>query len=362
MKVLQVINSLHVGGAETLLVNHAISLKKRNVQVDVLTLLDADTFLTDKLQSQGIKVKSLQASNIYSPINVFRLRKYLKDYDIIHIHLFPTLYWVVFSCILFRIRAKLVYTEHSTTNRRRENGVLQYIDRYIYSKLDVIVSISLKSKENLEKHLQKQDCVYVIENGVNVQSITDAKPLKRSSLGISKKAFVITMVARFCYPKDQLTLIKAMSLLSSNFVLVLVGEGPNRNECESYVKKLNLGSQVFFLGIRSDVPSILKMSDVVVLSSLYEGLSLSSIEGMSACKPFIATNAPGLSEIIQNKEMLFEVGDYKKLANLIIQVTKNKKDYDEYSLESYQNALKYDINKMTGEYIYIYNKILKNVK
>lgn len=82
--------------------------------------------------------------------------------------------------------------------------------------------------------------------------------------------------------KDQDTLIKSFSHLDENrFELWLVGDGERRPKLEYLIKELNLESTVKLMGIRADIPEVLQSADIVVMSSHFEGLSLSNVEGMS---------------------------------------------------------------------------------
>ena len=113
----------------------------------------------------------------------------------------------------------------------------------------------------------------------------------------SNGKFIVIMVAAFRKQKDQDTLIKAIAKLpQEKFELWLVGDGERREELKKLVVEQNMEDNVKFLGVRSDVANVLKTSDVVVMSSHWEGLSLSNLEGMSVGKPFVASNVDGLRE------------------------------------------------------------------
>ena len=107
-----------------------------------------------------------------------------------------------------------------------------------------------------------------------------------------------------------------------------------------------------------DVPRLLKTSDIVILSSIHEGLSLSSIEGMAVGKPFIASNVPGLREVVQGIGLLFEKGNSKELANHIMKLLNDENYYNEIAHKCYKHAQNYDINKMVNSYIEIYKTLV----
>ena len=139
--------------------------------------------------------------------------------------------------------------------------------------------------------------------------------------------------------------------------LIFVGDGVLRNECERLVKELNLERRVFFLGIRTDVPQLLKSSDIVVLSSKYEGLSLSSIECMASGKPFIASDVPGLNDIVNGAGLLFPVGDEIVLAKHIMDLLNNESYYNEVAERCLERAEKYSINIMVAKHLNLYKAL-----
>jgi glycosyltransferase involved in cell wall biosynthesis len=111
--------------------------------------------------------------------------------------------------------------------------------------------------------------------------------------------------------------------------------------------------------MRNDVPEILQASDVVVMSSHYEGLSLSSIEGMASGKPFIASDVDGLHEITTGAGILFPEGDEKILAKEI-QLLINDREYYENTVKKCQErASHYSIENTAEKYINIYTSLTR---
>src|SRR5690606_28837728 len=103
-------------------------------------------------ESKG-KVIFLSKRSIYNPLLIMKLGKYMKGYNIIHVHLFPALYWAVLAKILYFINVPIIYTEHSTDNKRRRSKIFKAIDRLIYRRLSFIGCISNATLDNLAKHL-----------------------------------------------------------------------------------------------------------------------------------------------------------------------------------------------------------------
>jgi len=363
MKVLQVINSLHTGGAEKLILDSVPLYQKKGIMMDVLTLKkDKTSFYNSLKQQTKDKLKGLTVDSVYNPFLVFKIIPYLKQYDIIHAHLFPTLYWVVLAKVISGSQTPIIYTEHNTHNKRRTHFLLKRIDQLIYKRLTKIVTIADEVDINLKKHIKADSKKFrLIHNGVAVDNISRAIPANKDDF-FKGSDHIITQVSSFRAQKDQSTVIRMLHHLPSHFKLLLVGEGPLRNDCEDLVIKLNLSNRVQFLGLRNDIPQILKMSDFIILSSHHEGLSLSSIEGMASGKPFIASDVAGLREIVKDYGLLFPEGDERKLAEIILRLADDPIEYSLVSNRGVHRAENFNIDKMISKYITLYQDVLKETK
>lgn len=279
------------------------------------------------------------------------------QYDIVHTHnSSPQLFAAIANLIC---RKKLVTTEHSTNNRKREKGgLLRLLDKWMFRQYSYVVCISEIAERKLKDYLgEKSDSsnICMINNGVDVKTLHAALPINRKSVGSDDSRFVVVMVAGFREAKDQDTLIKAFSRLPKDkFELWLVGDGVRRVILESLVQCLKLNDQIKFLGLRTDVPNILKAADVVVMSSHWEGLSLSNIEGMSVGKPFIASDVNGLREVTKGYGVLFPHGDDEVLANEIKCLFLDRVYYNEIATHCYERAKQFDIENMVKSYANVY--------
>lgn len=357
MKILQVITSLRIGGAEKLIVDMVPLYQEKGHQVDVLLFDGADTSFKQQLQAKGVKIYELGVNkSVYSPSFIFKLIPFLKKYDIVHTHntapqLFTALGSVLCSVVL-------VTTEHNTSNRRRDWKWYAWVDRWMYNRYKHVICISDAAEKNLKEYLgQTQAKVSTIYNGVNVRSFREAFPLPELQ-SAAKGKFVVVMVAGFRYQKDQDTLIQAFRHLPKDqYELWLVGDGERRPILENLVKECGLQDSVRFLGIRSDIPSVLKSADVVVMSSHFEGLSLSSIEGMSVGKPFVASDVDGLHEITEGYGVLFPHEDAQALACIIERLHTDSAYYHQVADRCLVRAQQYDIRKVVDGYLDVYHSL-----
>jgi glycosyltransferase involved in cell wall biosynthesis len=360
MKVLQVINSLATGGAEKLLVESCSFYHEKGIEIDVLVLNGTShPFLEELNQKKCCAMHSLGNGSVYNPLLIFKIIPFLKKYDCIHVHIFPSLYWVAFAKMISFSKVKLIYTEHSTSNKRRGNFILKQLDKIVYSQYNKVIAITPQVLFNLKNHLKfnNENRFEVIQNGINLNQIKSVKPHTKADFFDDKEAKILIQVARFYEPKDQKTLIKSLLLLPQNVKLLLVGDGILKNESKELVVQLNLQSRVKFLGIRTDVLALLKTADIIVLSSKHEGLSLSCIEGMASGKPFVASDVPGLKEIVENAGILFPFSDEKALAEIIMNLISDENYYNQTVANCLKKANEFDIDAMTDSYIKIYQNI-----
>ena len=357
MKILHIINSLEIGGAEKLIVDLVPRLRSLSNEIEVLLLNGIDTPLKQKLLSEGIYIVSLGIGiNIYNPWLSVRLIKYINKYDIVHVHIFPSQYWVAIAKVLSFSKIKLITTEHSTNNRRRNILAFKYIDRYIYSQYSKIICISDRVRNNLSAHIDRKSTnIITISNGVNTLSYLNAKRVSRFEVfGKSITGTLLVQVASFRKPKDQDTVIRAISILPKEYQLALVGNGIRKGICESLAIELGVADRVHFLGVRNDVPEILNTSDLVVMSSHWEGFGLAAVEGMASGKPTIASDVAGLSEVVKGAGMIFEHGNFKQLSYIIQQLMSEPELYKDVAYKCKERAMQYDISKMVDQYEMIY--------
>ncbi len=354
MKVLHVITSLCTGGAEKLMVDLLPGLQEKNIDVEICVFNGKETLFMQQLKSKRIRIHNFGTGrSVYHPANILKLWRLIKNgkYDIVHTHnTAPQLFGALISMLCSVV---LCTTEHTTSNRRRDWKWYVPIDRWMYSRYNKIICCSEKTKQNLCDLISTDKCV-TINNGINIkvfQGVYENSEF-RSSFPLSAK--LITMVAGFRWEKDQDTLIKSLLYLNRDFHVILVGDGIRRHELELLTKENGLSERVHFLGLRSDVPAILKSSDFIVMSSHFEGLSLSSIEGMAVRKPMIASNVDGLKQVVEGAGILFPEGNSKELAAIISKLNDDSDFYNRIAESCGNRACEYDISKMVEGYKSVY--------
>lgn len=355
MRLLHIINNLEKGGAERLLVDSLPHYEAHGFDVSLLTLTGSKGSFHDELNSKlKNKIINLEFKSAYSPLIAVKLRKYLQNYDVVHVHLYPSLVWTFMAAM--GKNPKIIYTEHAVIPEKRKS--LKHLDKFIFKRLSKVICVSSVVKRSLCEYIELQDensCV--IENGADLAKFKDVKPMCRESFGLSQKDFVSIQVSNFKPEKDQETLIRALALLPEKHKLILVGEGKTQESAIDLVREKKLEDRVLFLGKRDDVAALIAMSDVFVLSSNFEGFGLATLEGMASKKPVIVSDAQGSVNLVGNAGLIFKRKDHSALTQMMSKLENDTVFYSNVAEKCFERSKQFDISKMIRSYISVYNEI-----
>ena len=318
---------------------------KQGLEVSILVGEDTVSEFTKKIWGGGCDIITVNSYRYKSFKSIKTMRKIMKGYDIIHVHLFPSLYLVAVASLGLNI--KLIYTEHSTSNRRREKAYLRPLEQFIYKQYDKIVSISQQTQEALQKWLKsRNERFVVINNGVDIEKF------KSNEMSVNRNSLI--MISRFVEAKDQATVIKAMGYLDPDITLTLVGDGENLKNCKRLAESIGVEKRVNFLGIRTDIAELINTSYIGIQSSNWEGFGLTAVELMAAGKPVIASNVDGLKQVVEGAGLIFEKGNPKQLAEKISMLLQNPDIYAEIAAKCLDRATQFDIKNMAEKYLQVY--------
>lgn len=357
MKLLHIIPTLGSGGAEKMLVDIVREMQKQNIDCEVVVLTRKENFFGKDIENLNIPLYYSNSNKIYSLKNILFLRRIIQsgNYDCIHTHLFAAQFFTPIAKKLVRNSPVLVTTEHSTHNKRRDNKAFYLIDKWMYKQYKSIIAVTEGTKKNLSAYLPDTiSKTKVIKNGIDINIYKSAKIISRKDIdsSLKKDDKIILMVAAMREQKDHETLIRASKLLPENYRVVFVGNGERYNEIKNYAQVFGSNS-IIFLGRRSDIPNILKVSDVFVLSSKWEGFGLVVVEAAAAGLPTVTSNVEGLREVtLTVGGQTFEPFDEYDLAKKIrIAVNDRNRGFD---------VSKYTIQTTVEEYLSLYNEIIKD--
>lgn len=238
------------------------------------------------------------------------------------------------------------------------------------AKYSGIVAICDEMKEEIERiypYLKgKVERVYNPFNFERIESLAqDRSELTKEQENLMKEKYFVAVSRLDNVQKDYPTLLKAMKLLKErgiNEKLYIIGDGPDRKEIEKEIKELKLESEVRLIGLTKNPYVWMKNAQFFVHSSKYEGFGLVIVEAAILENAIISSNCPvGPKEILGNGEygILFDVGDYKKLAEKLEIFCKDNELKKKYKEKVMLKALEFDSKKVIKEYEEIIEKLIK---
>lgn len=266
---------------------------------------------------------------------------------------------------------KVIYTAHGFhfyKGAPKKNWLIYYpIEKFFSRYTDLLITIT---KEDYKLAKEKFYCNVVRMHGVGANAEkfnSDTINIKelRMSLGFNITDFIVLTIGELNKNKNQEVTIKAIKKLENkipNLKYLLAGNGPNKEYLEKLVEKNNLNEKVIFLGYTTDVDKYMKISDILVSSSLREGLPLNVMEAMFCKRSVIASQNRGHSELITHMEngILFDAKNEEELADNIFKLYKNKNVKNSLISNAYQIIQKYGIDSIAKELDIIYKRVVKN--
>lgn len=181
-----------------------------------------------------------------------------------------------------------------------KSRIYRLMERFLARFTDKIVCISEAEKNTaVNNNISNEDKISLIPNGIDIQAVISAVPKSRLEMNISETAFVVGMIGRISKQKAPDIFIKAAKLIKehiSNAVFIIVGDGDMRDEVKKYASENGL--QLYISGWTDEPYSYLKVFDVAVLLSRWEGFGLAVVEYMAAEKNVVATRIDALPTII----------------------------------------------------------------
>lgn len=145
--------------------------------------------------------------------------------------------------------------------------------------------------------------------------------------------------------------------------LVLVGDGPDRSDCERLTRELDLQKDVIFLGKQDGLTEILNAADIFLMPSQSESFGLSALEAMACGVPVVSSSVGGLPELNIHNETgyIAEIGDTDRMAKYVVELLTNEKRYKSFSKNSRERAVKnFDKDLIVPKYVEYYERVLNS--
>lgn len=288
IKVLQIIPSFGIGGAEKLVLDYLLNFDKNVIDVKCISMYGHSGNQFDKIiDDENLNVSYLNKKPGLDIKMFNEIRKVIRQFDpdIIHSHLYTTKYML--PSIMKNKKIVLFHTIHSEPSKDAVK-IDKIANKIIFKKnKSYPIAFTNDMKYKIDKYYNINKTI-VVNNGINLDRFKNLKLTKeeaRDRIGLDKDKFVIGHVGRFSIPKNHKFLLKIYSeyiKINPNSCLLLVGDGELRNDIENKAKELGIHENIKFLGNRDDIPEILRTMDIFLFPSIYEGFPLALIEAQAA--------------------------------------------------------------------------------
>ena len=318
------INKFDMGGVETWLINVVQNLPQRGYHFDFFAISSEEALLEKDVIKQGCQVfrGSKQRPTIFSIYNdLKKLIDRIGSYDAIHSHVHHFSGVIMLLGFFLKIPVRIVHSHSDTRFKEDSSGILRraYIvfmrmSVWLFATKGIGVSSSV-AEDQFGSKWKNDKRWMILPCGVDFKRFDIPKDEgMKLALGIPLKAKVVGHVGRFDEPKNHDFLIKVFKCLvdqCDDVYLVLIGVGPLRQGIERKVRELSISNKVLFLGVRNDVPEILRsVVDVFLFPSLYEGLPLALVEAqLAGCFCVVADNISREVILNENQVMSLSLGE-----------------------------------------------------
>ncbi|MCK4672937.1 glycosyltransferase [bacterium] len=225
-----------------------------------------------------------------------------------------------------------------------------------------IVENDLVAKQGINRNK-----IVTIYNGVDLgrfSKVTPQTKIKmREEFGIDSRKQVVGMIAQLTNWKGIPYFLRAIPLILKrcpNVVFLIIGDGGERRNLETMVETLGISPYVIFAGFRRDIPEIISIMDISVLSSLREGLPNVLLESMAMRKPIVATDVGGVSELVLNNKTGFLIPprDSTTLSDAIIKLLEDKEKANKLSRAGRKHVEQnFSLNQMIKSYENLYAQV-----
>jgi len=298
-RVLQVIGSLTRGGAETLLLNLLRAIDRDRYQVDFLVQKEERQAYDDEAEALGSTIHRIAGYRNLLKYGA-RVTELMEDYDVVHANVYAynglLMAWAASAKVPVRISHIHTFRradEKASLPRRMYLGWMKkLIQRH---STHGFACIPAAGRSLFGKRWDRDPHCRILPNAIDLAPFRDNVDAAavRAELGLPDSARVVVHVGRFVELKNHaflLPLFAQLAELDPSLHLLLVGDGPLRTRVEKQANKLGMAGRVHVTGLRGDVPRLLKIADLMILPSKWEGLPLTVVESQAAGVPCLVSD------------------------------------------------------------------------
>jgi len=313
LKVLHIIDSGGLYGAEVMLLELIIEQRKQGIDAQLCSIGSNNCEKKEieiKANFEKIPLYVVRMGSGFSASGANKIVKYAHrhDFDIMHSHGYkPSILLALLPGFIRRMPT--VRTLHGWTSANKLSKIYfyEYLDVLLLRRSTAVVAVnkSIFKKKNID--YKKNIKFSVVENGISKKAplIDNDETIVKKILNIKGDDYLICSIGRLSYEKGFDILLRAFSELKKNdesYKLIIFGEGELEENLFKLAKDLDISDKVCFFGYHDNASKYLPLMDVYVNSSRSEGMPITLLEAMRSGCPIVATNVGGVSEMLNNGE------------------------------------------------------------
>ncbi len=303
-RILHIVSSMERGGAETLIMNIYRNLDRSKVQFDFISHSNKQGDFEQEIMGLGGRIFKIPSLGQLGPFAYIKeLVKIMSANSFIAVHShtdfqggFPAL-----AAKICGIKKRICHS-HSTNwhkgNRYLEKVMLKILQSIIKFSATDYCSCSEEAAEFLfGENMLNDGKVSILKNGIDITQFSSLKTNFKKSvfdeLRLPGNARVLGHVGRFSDSKNHIFILKILKKLVEEdncFVALLIGEGPLKESIEKEAQRLGILKNIRLLGVREDIPRLMKAFDVFLFPSQFEGFGIVALEAQCAGTPCVISN------------------------------------------------------------------------
>ncbi len=356
-RILHIVLSMETGGLENGIVNIINYSNNDKFEMDILCLRAGGELISRITNpSSHVYFDDNDSHSLFNAIKKVYLHCQQYDYDIIHSHGYTTMLAAYVGGTLAKSPC-IINGEHGTLYFSSLKKRL--LQKFLFKKMRINLTVSESLKEQICQVFSTSSKYFkTIINGVDIDKFTPTAINNdlASELKISPNTVVVGAVGRLVKVKNYDSLLRAMKLVLQNntkALLIIAGDGPEREKLENLTRQLNIENDVIFLGRKDNIHELMNMFNIFVLPSYYEGLSNTLLEAMACGVPVVASDVGGNKELVNTGSTgyLYPSNDSELLADNLLSLIGDIRKRRQFGKNARHDIEKnYSIQRMVNNY------------
>ena len=353
MRILQIGMHDQLGGIESFMMNYYKHIDKSKFQFDFVIPYKDGGYYDNEILKLGGKIYYLSIKNDKNIFKFFKETNQIFEknhYDIVHCSDSGLGIFYLYFAKKNKCKIRIAHS-HATSVERGIKGIIKKIFEKEYIKL---ANVYFACSTEAGKYLFKNNNFEIIKNGIDYERFrynSNIRNKVRNDFNIKEDEILIGNIGRFCEQKNQIFLLDILTNLDKKYKLMLIGDGPLKQNLKDIIENNNIENRVILLNSQRNIESYYNAFDVFCLPSIYEGLPIVGIEAQVNGLTCLFSNNIS-QEVKMNNNCIFLNNKLKKKKNAIENSNCREKNISNC----------FDIKKNAIELELIYNKLLKNMR